>query len=312
MKRTRFSLCALILMLVLVSTQLLSCGAPSGNNAGDSYAGGDKIENAAPGFSDIPLSTPDMEGKIGTKVIKSYRLSAESTNFEASVQAIQALVSEYGGYVESASTSNQSLSEKDRANSRTASYTLRIPAEQVDAFVSSLGSSLHLISNSSTVEDVSETYYSIEARLEELQVERDSLLDILDAPETKKDYDLWLTVKQRLSEVTQQIAVYQGQLNRYDSKIAYSTVDLTVSEVLNYSATAEDNSFGSRLGAAFSDGWNSFVEGAAGFALLLAEASPFLILLLVIGAASLIITLTVIKKKRAAREHSEKEDATNA
>ena len=147
------------------------------------------------------------------------------------------------------------------------------------------------------MEDVSETYYSIEARLEELQAERDSLLDMMNATETKQDYSLWLTVSQRLSEVRQEIAVYQGQLNRYDSLVAYSTVKLSISEVLNYTAVA-NSSFGSRLGNSFVEGLQGFWQGVQNFLIWFVGALPVLVLL----AAAAVAVVLVIRRARRKRK----------
>ena len=304
---SRFSL---FLVLLLALCLFASCGSAKTTDRVGSSTMGDSVGkgemNYAPadpsiGMNDSALTLPDMTEKAGTKVIKTFSLSAETTDFDTAIQSLTTLIADHGGYVESSTTSNQSLSTKNQSYRRTASYTLRIPAEQAEAFVSSLGTSLHLTSNHSTVEDVSETYYSIEARLEELQVERSSLLEILESPAVTKDYNMWLTVKQRLSEVTQQIAVYQGQLNRYDSKIAYSTVNLSVTEVRTYSSTVEDNSFSAQIGAAFSNGWTSFVEGLQSFILWIASSLPALILFFLIVGGIVFGTVKLVKKKKKAK-----------
>lgn len=311
--RKLLSLVTLFATLLLVAALLSSCGAPSsadeyvGGNRGDSKeqeSSNDAAAPSVPGLSTDTTATPlpNMEGKQGTKVIKTFHLNAETTEFDNAIAALHTLIAQHGGYVEKSSTNNQSLSGHSQGYRRHANYTLRIPAENAETFVASIGSTLHLTSNESTVQDVSETYYSIEARLQELRVERDSLLEILESPAVTKDYQMWLTVKQRLSEVTQQIAVYQGQLNGYDSKVAYSTVNLSVSEVLVYSAVSENNSFGARLSAAFEGGWNGFVEGAQEFAILLAEGLPVLVLIAILVTLPLVITFTVLKKQKKKQE----------
>lgn len=310
--RQPISKLSIVILLMLALCLLASCGAPrnvmtdSAVSGSGSYAEKGEDMNAVPmepsfGMNDSALALPDMTEKAGTKVIKTFSLSAETTDFDAAIQSLNELIANHGGYVESSTTSNQSLSNKNQSYRRNANYTLRIPAEQAEAFVSTLGNSLHLTSNHSTVEDVSETYYSIEARLEELQVERSSLLEILESPSVTKDYNMWLTVKQRLSEVTQQIAVYQGQLNRYDSKIAYSTVNLSIIEVRTYSSTVEDNSFGAQMGAAFSNGWTSFVEGLQSFILWIASSLPALILFFLIIGAVVFVVMKLVKKKKKAK-----------
>ncbi len=286
---------AVWLAVLSLCITLASCSA-SKDMADMEYNESAKLEPSTPGFGDtVTPSTSDLSAEQ-RKIIKTYHVQAETKDFDAAITSLHEMVAGVGGYVEKASTTNKSLNNSSGSFARYANYTVRIPAENADAFVGSLGTLFNVTSNDSQVEDISETYYGIEARLEELRVERDSLLDILDQTETKQDYDLWLTVKQRLSEVTQQIAVYQGQINRYDSKVAYSTVTLSIREVLTFSETG-GNSFGSRLGAALRNGWSDFFSFLQDFTIWLAGAMPFLILL-AIPVPIVILIIRRIKKRR--------------
>lgn len=295
---------AILLALLSLTLLFASCAADNKATANDAYY--DKENYSG---EDVKLDSPGAgftatEQKVDTteiterKIIKTFDISSETKDYDTAIASLNDLIAQHGGYVESASSSNKSLNNSSANYTRHANYTIRIPAENAEAFVGSMGGLFNITSNQSSIQDISETYYSIEARLEELQAERDSLIDILDATDTKKDYDLWLTVTQRLSEVRQQIAVYQGQLNRYDSKVAYSTVNLSINEVIAYSSISENNSFGSRLGAAFKEGWNDFVIGLGDFVIWFAEALPTLILLGAIAAAVIIIIRAAVRKKK--------------
>ena len=298
---------AILLALLSLSLLLASCSASAKDGAaGESYYE-DKNE-----LYNENVSSPSIGGNGMTnteqkldptetterKIIKTFDIYAEAKDYNAALTALNDLITQHGGYVESASSSDKSLNHTSTNYTRRATYTIRIPAEHAEAFVGSMGTLFNVTSNQSKVEDISESYYSIEARLEELQAERDSLLDILDTPETKKDYDLWLTVTQRLSEVRQEIAVYQGQLNRYDSKVAYSTINLSINEVIAYSSISESNSFGSRLGAAFKEGWSDFVIGLGDFVIWFAEALPTLLLLGAIATVVVLIIRSAVRRKK--------------
>ena len=245
-----------------------------------------------------PSTSAGVPNGAERKIIKTFDIGSETKDFDVAIGSLNALIAEHGGYVESSTSSNKSLNNKSDSYTRHASYTVRVPAENAEAFVGSVGTLFNITSNKSYVEDVSETYYSIEARLEELQVERDSLMQVLEQPETAKDYDLWLTVNQRLSEVRQQIAVYQGQINRYDSRVAYSTVNLSINEVIHFTEVSENRSFGSRLGAAFREGWSNFTVGMQDFIIWFAEALPVLLLLGAIATGVVFIIRVARKKKK--------------
>ena len=302
MKKRISRLLALLLATLTLCAAFASCSAGNKSDATEDYFGGSFEEEKMPtvdagnGFVNTEQNitqAPDTQ----RKVIKTFDINAETKDFDAAITSLGALITSCNAYVESSSSTNKSLGSSSTRYARHATYTVRVPAENAERFVNSLGEHFNVTSNRSFVEDVSESYYSIEARLEELKVERDSLLDILDDPNTKKDYTLWTTVQSRLSEVRQQIAVYQGQLNRYDSKIAYSTVNLSVNEVINYTEGAENNSFGSRLGAAFKEGWVDFLSGVQEFVIWFAEALPVLLLLGIIAAVTVTVIVHATKKK---------------
>ena len=180
---------------------------------------------------------------------------------------------------------------------RYASYKFRVPAENAEAFVGSIGNTLNVTRQYSNAQDISESYYSIEATLEELRIERDSLLNMMQSLDTQKDYNFWLTIQTRLSEVRQQIARYQAQLNNYDSRVEYSTVSLTVNEVVNYTPD-EEQPFGTRIANAFSAGLKEFADFSVDFAIWFAEALPFIVLFIVV----LIPVSAIIRRRRAKRK----------
>ena len=297
MKNKLFRVFLVVLSLLTVLC-FASC-AKSFESAGDAYynetvnkapespsvgMGGDKLNSTTP-----PADTTER------KIIKTYDLTAETKEFDATVQSLDALVAEHGGYVESNSVSNRNYNSK---MARYASYKFRIPAENADAFVNSIGNTLNVTHQSSNAQDVSESYYSIEATLQELQIERDSLLTMMQSLDHQKDYNFWLTIQTRLSEVRQQIARLQAQLNNYDSRVEYSTVSLHINEVVNYTP-AEEQSFGTRIKTAFSEGWSGFCEFAQDFAVWFAEALPFLVLLVIVLIPVSLIIRRARRKRRA-------------
>ena len=300
MKKKVFVL-ALVALLLLPALCLASCNAA--NDKFGNYA--PEAEAPSVGLGDELLSTPNAEKETVRKIIKTYDLHAETKDFDTTVSAIAALVAEHNGYVESNSIPNRNSGSQ---SARYASYKFRIPAENADAFVSTVGNTLNVTRNNSYVEDISETYYSIEATLEELQTERDSLLNMMKSLDTQKDYNFWLTLQTRLSEVRQQIARLQAQLNNYDSRVSYSTVNLSINEVVTY--TPVEESFGAKIAAAFSKGWTAFGEFMEGLAVVLVTIFPFLL----IPAAAGIVVIVLIRrndgKKNAKRVEGNQETKT--
>ena len=288
----------LVLLLLLPALCFASCSKANESLKGDAnyYP---EAESPEVGMGSDKLTSTNTSADLPTnrKIIKTYDLTAETKEFDATVAAIDALVAEHGGYVESNSVSNRNYNSK---MARYASYKFRIPAESAEAFVGSIGNTLNVTRQNSYAEDVSETYYSIEATLEELQTERDSLLAMMESLDNQKDYNFWLTLQTRLSEVRQQIARYQAQLNNYDSRVEYSTVSLYINEVVNYTP-AEEESFGTRISNAFSAGLTEFGEFATDFVVWCAEALPFLVLF-----GILLFVVCIISRRARAKRKAKK------
>ena len=300
MKNKLFRL-VLIVLILLPALCLGSC-AKSNEALGGAFGVDSSVpKNESPeiGMTNDKLTSTSPETDIiaERKIIKTYDINAETKEFDTTVASLEALVAQYGGYVESNSVTNRNYNSK---MARYASYKFRIPAENADAFVGSIGNTLNVTRNNSYVQDVSESYYSIEATMEELQIERDSLLNMMQSLDNQKDYNFWLTIQTRLSEVRQQIARYQAQLNNYDSRIEYSTVSLYINEVVTYTP-AEEESFGTRISNAFSAGLTEFGEFATDFVVWCAEALPFLVLF-----GILLFVVCIISRRARAKRKAKK------
>ena len=136
--------------------------------------------------------------------------------------------------------------------------------------------------------------------METLNAERQSLLAMMGSLDNASDYNFWYTLQKRISEIEQQLAEYQSQIDLYDNKVSYSTVNLTLYEVFEYTPqNVEEPTFFERISKAFTSGWKDFGEFCMDFAVFTVAALPTLIVLAVLGIAALIIVRAIIKKKKA-------------
>ncbi len=306
MKKTfgKVSLFALVLVALLIIPLFASCAASSENFAGDMIAPSDK-EMESGGVSYTPDASVPTDTKVDTerKIIRTFTVYGETKDYDAAVSAVNSSIVAYGGYVSESRVTGASYSYKGNAYSREAYFVIKIPAENLDAFISQIGSALNVTSSSSTQQDVSEAYYSIEARMKTLETERESLLAMMASIDTAKDYDFWYTLQKKISETEQQIAEYQAILKSYDGKVAYSTVNLTVYEVVEYTPVEkEEPTFGERIAEAFVESWTDFGEGCMDFAVFMVSALPTLLIFPGIPAVIVIIVIAVNRKNKKKKE----------
>ena len=233
--------------------------------------------------TDVP---PDM-GNV--KMIYTASVDMESTDFDGAVQAIGALTAECGGYYESSSMS-------DRGNSRSASFTVRVPSDQYRSFLEKAGTLCHVTYQQESAEDVSETYYDTAGRLETQKTKLARLQELL-AEATRMD-DI-ITIENEISYTEENIDRLSGTLRHYDALVAYSTVVISLREVkVLTEITPVTESFGTRFAAAFKSGLQDFAEALGDIAVALAYSWIWLVLI----AAIVVVILLATKKKRAERK----------
>jgi len=309
------SLFAIILAAVIIIPLFASCSASSGNYAGDMM---DDMEIApekgepSGGVSYAPdASIPNTPNETQTtrKIIRTFTVHGETKEYDAAVSAINSSIAVYGGYVSESRVTGPSYSYSGKGYSREAYFVIKIPAENLDAFISQIGGSLNVTTSSSTQQDVSEAYYSIEARMKTLETERESLLAMMASIDTAKDYDFWYTLQKKISETEQQIAEYAAILKSYDGQVAYSTVNLTVSEVVEYTPIKDDEpTFGERIAEAFVESWQDFGEGFMDFTVFLVSAIPTLLIFPGIPAVIIVIVIVVNRKNKKKKKKKQEEN----
>lgn len=284
-------LCVLSVLLLLF--MLTGCSASSKQN--NSYATGDSAEaeytDSAPAAAGEEEGSPEPVGAADRKLIYNANISAETQDFDGTKAAFDALVAEFGGYIENSDVSGRSYGNS--RESRYLNYTVRIPAEKLESFIERTGELMNVVSNTLDMEDVTDSYIDTQARLDALKLEESRLLELLEQAET---LDEIIQLEDRVSQVRYEIDSLTGRLKAYDSEVAYSTVTLYLRDVTEYSS---DSSFGSRIGEAFIGGWSAFVGFLQEMLIVLVGALPFLLLA---GAAVAVIVLLVKRSTKKQRE----------
>ncbi len=297
MKWTMTKICSVLLCLVLLGTALASCGSADKNELyADGSAPTEEYYSDAGASMGGSVSNPGAAAGVGTyapKIVRTAKLSAETKHFDEAVKYLQEKTAELGGYAQSSSVQG---SREDAKNSyRRADFVLRIPAEELDGFLSATGGMLNVISQETADQDISSSYYDTQARLEVLETERVLLSDMLAKAEQLENM---IQLEQRLYEVIEEIEAQKTQIKLYDSQVSYATVTVTLQEVADLTVVAEDNSFGARFQKAAKEGWQDFADGCQDFAIDFMYALPGVILFVVIAGGAVTAVIVVIKKRK--------------
>ena len=298
--------CFLIALMMLIA--LVSCGEASKNEAMDMMPGEMySPEMDASGF-DHYYSKGEVKGgvigedlsstsgeEIEQKLIVTVRLYAETTAFDTALSSLRTAVVTYGGYEESFNANGKSYGSSD-TYCRSASLCLRIPSDKLDAFLGEVGDLVNITSESNSMQNATEEYYDLAARVNVLEQERIAYENML---EKAVDVDEVLKVKDRLYDVISEIESAKTRMKVIDSRASYSTVNLSLQEVIMYSQVPTvKTTFGERIGNTFRESWQDFGTGCQNFAIWFVGAIPTLLVLAVIGTGVVFIGVKIRRKRK--------------
>lgn len=252
---------------------------------GFAVTGGTQLES---GSGAAPEGSPE-------KLIYSASATVETTEFDGTIEKLSALVEQYGGFVESSSVngSNYYTQSRGYSSTRYASYVIRVPSDKFSALMGSLSTLGNVPYSHTYTENITAQYYDTDARLTAYQTQEARLLEMMDAAETVEDL---IAIEEKLTELRYQIESLQSTLKNWDRQVAYSTLDLEVQEVIEYTPESR-MSYGQELALALSSGLKRTGEFFKDLLLAIVGALPALVILAVVLA----ILIPVWKKRRKAR-----------
>lgn len=297
--------------LLILLTALASCSSNAAIDRDNMASSPSKGESFEAGGMEGEKPSDNLGGTITgdyeRKVIRTVKMTCETKAYDAATTVIMAALSAHGGYVESSSSTGTGYDDV-KGSERRATYTFRVPAENLDAFLEALrvDEGIRILNQDASSNEITATYYDTVSRLQTLEAEKTSLTAMLEGFTDYSDISNMLKVQERLYDVIEEIESLQTKLNLYDGQVALSTVHLSLYEVITYTEVPEpDPTFGERIGEAFKESWADFGEGCQDFAVWFVEAFPtLLVIAVIIGClltAIIIATRQGEKRRRAAR-----------
>lgn len=303
-----------ILLALVMLLSLCACGSVSRDVAAVETAAAEPAEmnygaqkEEAGGIAMSNYATADMEGETDTahlpedspeKIIYSADATVETTHFEDTLTKVAAMVDEYGGWIQSSSVNgaNYYNTARGRVSYRSAYYTMRIPSARFNELMNSLSALGNVPYTYTYTENVTSQYYDTQARLTAYQTQETRLLEMMEIAETVEDI---ITIEEKLTELRYQIEALQSTLNNWDRKVSYSTVNLSIEEVEEYTPeSAASPSYGQRLLNSLEDSLHGIGSFFANFLIWIVGALPVLLILAVI----LYVLIVVIKRARKKRK----------
>ena len=298
-----------ILLALTLALTLAGCGrsASSGNSfykadqaapaeAAEAYWEGDYVTNES-AYTTAFYGGEAVPARREAKLIYSASMELETTEFDQAIAALDALVADAKGYYQDRSVR--------QGGYRYGSFTVRVPAAAYDDFCRQAGELCHLLYANSSAQDISDSYYDTDSRLQSARAKLARLQELLAKAESMQDI---ITIESAISDTQWEIDNLSGTLRDYDSLVDYATVNIELREVYQLSNAAQAPlTFGQKLAGSFTSGLRSVGSALEDFAMWLAYSWVWLLL---IAAAAVVIAR--IARRRGFRLRKKKKSAPEA
>lgn len=280
-----------ILTGVLLIALLTGCAARS------------PMGEAAPDYADKePMATIGGNASADTgvitdrKLIRKVSMSAETENLDELLKNLSQRIRDLSGYVESRNIHNGSPNASTRH--RSAELVIRIPADQLDLFITHVEGVSNIVSTQETSDDITLQYVATESRLKVLRAEEERLLAFMEQAKTIPEL---LEIEARLTQVRSELETITSQLNVYDNLVSYGTVRLSVTEVREYTVVEEEPTLWDRIATGFTGSIRNLGVILSGLLVFAISALPYLVI------PGILLILILVLSRRKKKKHTPKQ-----
>lgn len=287
-----------LLLCVILAFTLISCSKSADmsvneiGSAADYQYSSDNAEIVTESYKADADAAAGVSATQNEKIIKTVELSVETKGYDAYIAALSSSVINFGGYVE---TSTADFGNGYTSN-RYATYTVRIPADKLDEFLTAAGENGTITSKTENQQNVTLEYVDLESRIEAYKTEKATLTNLLEKAASLENV---LAIQERLSEVNYQIETYTSQLKVLENRVSYSTVTLRIYEVERVTET--EPTVWSRIKNTFADNLENLTEWFKDIVVGFVGGLPILIPAGAAIAVAALILHRIIRKRRAKR-----------
>lgn len=239
--------CVVLVAGIVPLASYLTTGAKSTDKASYYAADESDANYAAPVEESIGESASasanssySVKTNSDRKITKNAELTVQTKNLTEFIDSLNKKTEELEGY-------NESLNVGDYSSGY-AQIQVRIPADNLDAFIAAVDEMATVKSRNVTLRDITDSYTDVESHIKALETEVTALLGILEKCQTVAET---IEVQDRLAQVRGELDSLKSQKQNYDSQIRYSAVSISVSE--EERIVKSDKSFSSRLKTKFED-----------------------------------------------------------
>lgn len=280
----------------------------SDNYDSDNY--GDVVEAAESNGSELPDKSTGNTAISKEMLVYKCSMNIDVLDYTKSIKDYKELINKYNGFVESENYNDGGSNSKwiYENDNRFSSYraTVRIPSKDYENFCSDLEQIGDLRSKSATVDNLSQEYSDLNTTLSVYEAKEKRYIDLLS---TIKEDQYAIEVERELTNIQTQIAKIKTRMNAIKEDVAYSYVDVTISEVKEYTehvTPPKTKTFGDRLKNTVVNTFYGFMNFLENLLFFIIEILPYV---LVFGILFIIVKKIFKALKNKAKAKKEKKAA---
>ncbi len=313
-KRELLALAVSLMMLLTIgcasrSAADSSIASPQSAGTGDTTSYDYETAAEAEDYSEYTVSKNASSTESGTesadmgdadvrKIVYNADMTLTADDPELAMNTLVGKAEALGGYV------SGSYSTTDDEGTYLCTLTLKVPADSLETLVSEAKNAGEVDDYRLTSDDISLSYYDVQARLDSAKAEEQQLLQILNKCETVEDI---LAVRESLASVRSDIESYTAQINLWDNLVDYATLDVTINRTEQTPVEGESDLI--QIWKA-SDVWSRMTRGFQNSMRFMANALGAIAIVLAIvlipaGILFLCIGLPIILHKKKKRRKAE-------
>jgi hypothetical protein len=245
---------------------ILAAGGCGGSNSSTNMesASAPAMEKTAMMDVASPEQTAPDATTVERKLIKTGQLSFETADLTNTRDAIESVCKRYKAYV-----SSENLTSYGDRQQHT--LEIRIPANNYDSLALTIEALALKVENKSTnVQDVTEEFIDVEARL---KTKKELELRYLDLLKQAKKIEEMIAIEGQLANVRGEIESMEGRLKYLSNQVNYSTLSLTY-----YQVVTTEYGFFTKLTRGIAQGWVNLLD----FIIILVNLWPFALIVAVV------------------------------
>jgi hypothetical protein len=226
---------------------------PSDEMADAPGAGAERDESVLRSFSNVAGNTDsDGSDSDGTDEVAGSQIDAVQRriirNANLRVETVERSAAELyadfvaqavllGGHEFSSVTNQESHTQNSRGRiTSRVTAILRVPPENLDAFLAYINENSRVLTSSIDSEDVTAEFYDLTTRLATKRSTLTAYFTLLENAESLEDI---LRIQRMIDQITEEIEAMQGRLNVLNNRVNMATVRLDVSHVTEFTVEEE-------------------------------------------------------------------------